>query len=128
MHLKQTGAPAGAPNVAGAEFRTDHRPNYTPNPGARQIARLIAGEHLEDPLALAEPWRAFALAIQTRRNGHSAIDVFEELITLRPDADDLRSAVLAVRLGTTHPMAPDESGLDTADLSVPNLDLLAAAP
>ena len=126
MEQNKLGAPAEAPTPVGTENRAENHSNYTPNAGAKQIARLIAGEQIFELSSIPEPWGSLAQQIAARRNGASAggtsaVDVFEELIAGRADANELRAAVLAVKLNQDEPDPEDETRFQ-------ELSLLAAAP
>ena len=90
MEQNKLGAPAEAPTPVGTENRAENHSNYTPNAGAQQIARLIAGEQIFELSNIPEPWGSLAQQIAALRNGRSAVDVFEELIAERADANELR--------------------------------------
>jgi hypothetical protein len=121
MEQNKLGAPAEAPTPVGTENRAETHSNYTPNAGAQQIARLIAGEQIFELSSIPEPWGSLAQKIAARRNGASAVDVFEELIVERADANELRAAVLAVKIHQDEPDREDETKFQ-------ELSLLAAAP
>lgn len=132
MNKKELGASAEAPTPAGTENRAVKHLNYTPNAGPLQIARLIAGEQIAGTDGLPEPWRDLAQQLIVGRNGRSAVDVFEDLLAGRADANEIRVAVLAVRIdGDTDVESTVDESLDLATgslVTIPELPTSASLP
>jgi hypothetical protein len=121
MTEKELGAPTEAPTPVGAENCAVKHSNYTPNAGPLHIARLIAGEQATPIADLPEPWRGLAQGLLACRNGRSAVDVFEDILVGRPDAGEIRAAVLSFRIDADPEV---ESSLDES-LDQPVADLVA---
>lgn len=77
----------------------DATPSRANDRAARTVARILVGEPFNDVAGLPAPWRDLAAGLLARAPGQSASDVWEGLIAGRPDADDLRRAVLAALPG-----------------------------
>ncbi len=121
MEENKLGALSQAPNSEDTENRAGSYSNYTANAGARHIARLIAGEHVPDAVNLVEPWNGLAREIIARRNGRSAVEIFEELIASRDDANEIRAEVLSA------PLAEDEDEFK-AETKAQELSMLTDVP
>jgi len=106
------GVPARTPTPDGTSDATIYE-NCTPDQGPASIARLLAGEPLNEAeiAALPETWASLANQIRGRDLSSSAIEAFWALTEGRPDSLSIRTAVQTANIDCLH--ISDEGEIST---------------